>query len=151
MGQQCQCKKGYKSTQDNKCLNCRTKEEQRLHSAKMTELEQYLVTIGNKYHGDTGEYIGRGSPLGNPFVIGEHGDRDQVIEAYREWLKNKVVKHDTAVIAELERLAYILLDTKRLKLLCFCSPKPCHGAVIRDVLYKVLYDHCTPTRKGKNS
>ena len=31
-------------------------------------------------------YIGRGSPYGNPFVIGKDGTREQVIAKYEEWL-----------------------------------------------------------------
>ena len=34
------------------------------------------IIIVNKHHGKSGEYIGRGSPLGNPFVIGKDGSRE---------------------------------------------------------------------------
>lgn len=34
------------------------------------------IIIVNKHHSKSGEYIGRGSPLGNPFIIGTHGDRE---------------------------------------------------------------------------
>ena len=40
------------------------------------------IVIVNKHHGMQGEYIGRGSPLGNPFVIGVHGTRKEVIDKY---------------------------------------------------------------------
>lgn len=144
MSKQCACKKGYKSTWDSKCFNCRTKEEQKLHSAKMSELEGYLVTIGNKHHNDSGEYIGRGSPLSNPFTIGSY-TREEAVYSYDNWLHDQIERvQDPAVIAEMDRLAHILLDTKRLTLVCYCAPKLCHGNIIRDVLYKALYDHCTP-------
>ena len=56
-------------------------------------------------------YIGRGSPWGNPFVIGVHGDRDEVIRRY-----------------ECEVLPSLNLEPLRGKdLLCYCAPLRCHG------------------------
>lgn len=31
-------------------------------------------------------FIGRPSKWGNPYIIGKHGTREQVIAAYRQWL-----------------------------------------------------------------
>ena len=62
-------------------------------------------------------YIGRGSKWGNPFKIGEHGNREQVIKLYEEYLNN----------------SRLLEDLKQLKgknLVCFCSPKSCHGDIL---------------------
>ncbi len=55
-------------------------------------------------------YCGRGSPYGNPFVIGRDGNRDEVCDKFK---------------------AEILptLDVRRLRghdLLCFCKPLRCH-------------------------
>ncbi|WBQ32474.1 hypothetical protein [Erwinia phage Kuerle] len=141
---QCKCKKGYKSTWDNLCANCRTPKEQKLHSAKMDEVMEYRITIGNKHHGTKGEYIGRGSPMGNPFVVHGDQDREQAIAGYRNWLTKCIDMQEPSIIAELNRLAYKLIDEKELTLICFCAPKACHGNVIADVLRKVLYDYCNP-------
>ena len=59
-------------------------------------------------------YIGRGSPWGNPFKIGTHGNRDEVCDRF-------------------EREVLPRLDVSSLKgknLVCFCSPKRCHGDAI---------------------
>jgi len=40
------------------------------------------IEIVNEGRG-TGCYVGRGSPLGNKFRIGVHGNRDTVIRKYR--------------------------------------------------------------------
>ncbi len=67
-------------------------------------------------------FIGRGSLWGNPFRIGEDGDRQEVIRKYQVWIG----KQD-----------YILSRLPELKskvLGCYCSPLPCHG----DVLVKLL-------------
>ena len=64
-------------------------------------------------------YIGRPSKFGNPFVIGKDGDRDQVIAKYRDWIATK---------PELIEAAKTKLKGK--DLVCFCSPKSCHGDVL---------------------
>lgn len=59
-------------------------------------------------------YIGRGSPWGNPFKIGEHGNRDQVCDRF----ENEILPG---------------LDVSSLRgknLVCFCAPHRCHGDAI---------------------
>lgn len=56
-------------------------------------------------------YIGRGSPYGNPFEIGRHGDRETCIRRF-----------------ECEILPDLDVSALRGKhLVCFCDPLPCHG------------------------
>lgn len=59
-------------------------------------------------------YIGRGTLYGNPYVIGIHGSRDEVCDAFE--------KH---VLPNLDVSA---LRGKHL--LCHCAPKRCHGDAI---------------------
>jgi hypothetical protein len=62
-------------------------------------------------------YIGRPSKWGNPFVIGEDGDREAVIRAFERYVLDSELIHD---IGEL-----------RGKVLgCWCAPLPCHGDVL---------------------
>jgi hypothetical protein len=64
-------------------------------------------------------YIGRGSPYGNPFKIGEHGTRDQVCDRF-----------------EAEVLPKLDVEPLRGKnLVCFCKPLRCHGDSIMRKLY----------------
>jgi hypothetical protein len=68
---------------------------------------------------DGSAYIGRGSPYGNPFVIGVHGNRDQVCDMF-------------------EALVLPGLDVEPLRgkdLVCFCKPLRCHGDAIMAKLY----------------
>lgn len=56
-------------------------------------------------------WIDRGTPYGNPFVIGKDGSRDDVCDRY----EREVLPH---------------LDVEPLRgkdLLCHCAPKRCHG------------------------
>jgi hypothetical protein len=65
-------------------------------------------------------YIGRGSKWENPYKIGKHGTRQQVIDLCERRL-----------MCEPDLLAAIdagELDNK--VLLCFCHPQPCHGDVL---------------------
>ena len=63
-------------------------------------------------------YIGRPSQLGNPFLIGPDGTREQVIEKYRAWL-----------LSQPDLLAKVPM-LKDLTLGCWCAPKACHGDVL---------------------
>lgn len=106
------------------------------------------IIIVNKHHGKSGEYIGRGSPLGNPFVIGKDGSREQVIAKYRVWLNAQIMRKNPVVLDELNRLGNKVIDEKGLALQCFCYPKPCHGEVIKEKLVKAMYNYFVENPKG---
>lgn len=106
------------------------------------------IIIVNKHHGKSGEYIGRGSPLGNPFVIGKNGSREQVIAKYRVWLNEQIMRKNPVVLDELNRLGNKAIDEKGLALQCFCYPKPCHGEVIKEKLVKAMYNYFVENPKG---
>lgn len=64
-------------------------------------------------------YIGRGSPYGNPYVMGKDGDRDEVVRMYEEYVERY------------PEFRQLIADALRGKdLVCFCAPKPCHGDVL---------------------
>jgi len=93
------------------------------------------IKIANKNKGERGEYVGRGSPLGNPYKLKyDCGiERDKAIEQYRTWLYRKIEQNDPEVLDEMLRL-YEIYQKGDLVLLCFCVPKRCHAEVIKDVL-----------------
>lgn len=66
--------------------------------------------------------IDRRTRWGNPFRIGPDGSREDVIERYRQDLWRRIEAGEVP----LEDLAG--LSGKRLA--CWCSPLPCHGAVL---------------------
>ena len=93
-----------------------------------------MITVGRKK--DKGaQYIGRGSPLGNPFHMKDKfpEERDRVCDEYEEWFREKVRRKDSEIIAELDRLTDIALD-HALVLGCFCSPLRYHGETIKQYL-----------------
>lgn len=96
-----------------------------------------MIRIENKktYRGE-GIYIGRPSSLGNPFKIGEHGTRDEVIARYRVWLWQQIQSRGD-VYRELRRLAAIA-RWDDLVLVCWCKQPDrhvaCHGDVLRSAI-----------------
>lgn len=70
-----------------------------------------------------GVYVGRGSALGNPYTLKDHGL--EALELYRRWLWGKLKARDPAVVGALSRVTPLSL------LVCSCWPAPCHADVIR--------------------
>jgi len=66
--------------------------------------------------------IDRRSPWGNPFRIGEHGTREEVVAAYRAYILNR-----PDLLARLPGL-------KGKTLGCWCVPEACHGHVLLDLI-----------------
>ena len=71
-------------------------------------------------------FIGRGSPWGNPFVIGKDGDRNTVIQKFKMYAIKRL-KREPEWLEPLRNKA---------GLVCFCYPLPCHGDVIIELLTK---------------
>ena len=72
-------------------------------------------------------YIGRGSKWGNPFVIGRDGNREVVIEKYREYIMG------TELPEQVNELSGKTL-------VCYCKPQSCHGDVLIELLREEAYD-----------
>lgn len=89
---------------------------------------QVTHTVINRHHfkGKTipkpWRYIGRGTPLGNPFTRAEHGE--DALTMYKRWLWGKMVANDERVMRELRSIS------EDENLVCSCKPRPCHGDVV---------------------
>jgi len=75
-----------------------------------------LVVHSKRARYDT--YVGRPTKWGNPFVIGKHGDRDEVIRKYERWIKGN------------PQLMAALPELKGKVLGCWCAPLSCHADVL---------------------
>ena len=87
------------------------------------------ILVGRK--GPGAHYSGRGSPLGNPFVIGRDGDRDEVCEKYERWFARKISEPDPEVMEELRSIYRKAKRDGRVVLGCYCAPARCHGETIK--------------------
>ena len=85
------------------------------------------MAVLNKYHHgnkvpEGAVNIMRGSPWGNPFVIGQHGDRAEVVKRYRAWLWREIKTRPG--------FADLVRDLHGRDLCCCCAPAACHGDVL---------------------
>lgn len=84
-------------------------------------------------------YIGRGSPLGNPYPIGKDGlNRAEVIKLYEGWFASMVQKREPSFVQALEAIYEDVQQGKDVRLVCFCSPKDCHGRIIKRFICNAL-------------
>jgi hypothetical protein len=85
-------------------------------------------------------YVGRGSPLGNPFSNRSSNfetvkvsSRDEAIDQYRIWLKEQL-KFNTPQTRAIAECVAKLVANKKIVLGCFCTPLRCHAEVIAEFL-----------------
>jgi len=81
-----------------------------------------------------GFYVGRPSPLSNPFIITDTQSRDFCIKSYSHMIKNSILNSDFNIISALSNLYSYLIKYGELNLICYCSPKPCHAEIIKKIL-----------------
>lgn len=137
MSKVCKCGKGYVSAYDGKCGHCRTKKERQAHQQRMNTPRWSVV---NRHHKKQGEYVGRGTPLGNQWshldntpVEFKCKTRHEAIKQYRVWLRQMIGLKNSTVINELLRL-WKLGQQNPINLQCSCKPAACHADVIVEVL-----------------
>lgn len=68
-------------------------------------------------------YIGRGTPWGNPWIVGIHGTREEVLQRFKAYA---LEKH--------ERNPAWLEPLRGRDLICSCAPAACHGHVLEEIL-----------------
>lgn len=85
-----------------------------------------------------GIYVGRGSPLGNPYRIGPDGTRDRVIVKYRYWLDFAIREKKMEVMVALRYIASKHAEGIPIRLVCYCAPLPCHAYVIAEVVERYV-------------
>lgn len=73
-------------------------------------------------------YCGRPSKWGNPFEIGKDGNREQVIQKFKEYL----LKHPT-LFSEVKELKGKVLG-------CWCAPKACHCDILAEIANSEIDD-----------
>ena len=117
------------------------------------------INVVNKYkHLPTSDdfYIGRGSPLGNPFFhktssfsdVTKVESREGAIKAFELYLHDEIGKKNKKIIKELNRIGNHILQGNPVNLVCFCKPKECHGDVIKKVILSKLQDYHGKSNNG---
>jgi hypothetical protein len=80
--------------------------------------------LNQRFGPQSGVFIGRGSPWGNPFHIDEEHGREWVIRRYRAYAIERL-QREPAWLEPLRGAG---------ALVCFCAPLPCHGDVLVELL-----------------
>lgn len=100
-------------------------------------------------------YVGRPSPLGNPFTHYQAstladvqvGSIEEAVERYEEYLDEEIENGNEQIIAEFQPMLVALTEGKTIHLACWCKDevtpfktdyKVCHADVIRNVLLDEL-------------
>lgn len=92
--------------------------------------DNLLPSVVHVMRRDYDLYIGRGNPKhnlphskwANPFKIGEDGTREEVLVKYYQWILNQ-----PDLLASLPEL-------RKKRLACWCSPRGCHGDILRELV-----------------
>ncbi len=104
-----------------------------------------MITVVNKYKHTPTEfdfYIGRGSALGNPFTSIKDrktkadficDSREESIEKYKDYLIQKIYEKAPVITNELNKI-WKANKNNDVFLVCYCSPKSCHGDVIKKAI-----------------
>lgn len=93
------------------------------------------ITVRNKNNWiGEGIYVGRGSPLGNPYKIEGNQTREIVLLKYGVMLKGAILKREPSILTVLQNIEAYLQEHGKCNLICYCSPKPCHADIIKQVL-----------------
>jgi hypothetical protein len=101
------------------------------------------VTVLNKHHHGGRVPPGainimRGTPWGNPFVLGRDGDRAEVVGKYRAWLWREIKTRPG--------FSQLVRELHGKDLCCCCAPAACHGDVLQAAA-AYLSDNPSPSPK----
>lgn len=103
-----------------------------------------ILNIRDAAPGPGRVYVGRPSPLGNPYEVGRDGERAVVIQKYAVWLDERLRERDPVVLTAL--LGIRPGDA----MVCHCAPKRCHAEIIAQVLARTDWrprpDETAPNR-----
>lgn len=99
-----------------------------------------IRVVNKRRHKGDAEYVGRPSPLGNPYThmqgtIAQHtvATREEAIARYRVWLAQELALNPNGPAAtKLAELVNKYRTDGELVLSCWCRPAACHADVIAE-------------------
>lgn len=93
-----------------------------------------IIVVNKKTHQKCSHdvYVGRPSPLGNPYAMTGEGMRSEVIEQYTKWLIANL--GDQVVKTKLDMIGARLQVGLDVHLVCWCAPLPCHADIIKQYI-----------------
>ena len=95
--------------------------------------------------GATRIYVGRGSPLGNPFTHRDGtsaptkvGTREEAVTSFEAYLKEKLAQGDERIRKALNQIALAAKSGQQVELECYCAPHACHADVLAQLIAERL-------------
>ena len=110
----------------------------------MGKIIVYNTSFEDHTSSENNFYIGRPSPLSNPFTHnGKRSNlakksfktRNEAIRAYEEYFK-AMYGNDEEFTHEFDKIYEKYKNGEDIYLQCFCKPEPCHGDIIAKYLQK---------------
>lgn len=110
----------------------------------MSKIIVYNTSIEDHTSSENNFYIGRPSPLSNPFTHnGKRSNlakksfktREEALMAYEEYFK-AMYGHDEEFTKEFDKIYEKYKNGEDIYLQCFCKPEPCHGDIIAKYLQR---------------
>ncbi len=102
---------------------------------KYDNLKEWMDDTNNIYVGRGGvvfidgkRFPPQASEFSNPYKIGEHGTRDEVISKYKEMIEYK--------IKNVPDFKAKILNLKGKNLGCWCKPESCHADILFEIANK---------------
>ena len=78
------------------------------------------------------------SCLGNPNIRGVHGNKAEVIEAFKIHLDKELEDEHSDISLQMYKFLNLIISGKDVHLKCGCKPAACHGDIIKDKLEQML-------------
>lgn len=125
-----------------------------------------MEVLNGKTHGFIGEdkiYIGRynktynlqASILANPFIITSEEQREESIKKYTKYIFSKYCLGKGSIYKELNELANLYIINNNINLICWCTPKQCHGDILKKLIIliskSILENNKNDSNYSKNS
>lgn len=103
-------------------------------------------------------YIGRGSELGNPYTSIKDREtkaefivdtKEESIEKYKEYLEECIQKKEEKVCNMLNKI-YTMAIESDVYLSCYCSPRKCHGDIIKRLIEEKIESRIPQKKSQQN-
>ena len=106
-----------------------------------------IQVVNKRFHKPTeyDQYIGRPSPLGNPYSHLDNSrrgtikvaTREEAIRLYDEWFEKQWTDY-TEVAEAVDDLVDQYLATSKMYLVCWCAPAACHGDIVKKSMEEII-------------
>jgi len=108
-----------------------------------------IIVVNKRYFTGKGIYIGRGSPLGNPYSskpskypVRRCKTPEESVQKFEQHLRKSIDIRDVAICTVLNEIWKQVKANQKVHLVCFCKDKDgngvCHGDIIKKVVEEKL-------------